>query len=289
VGVVAGRRLGRHPGGDRRPLDVPLTEQFERVAAVEEGHWWFQTLRERVALELRARVPAGARVLDAGCGTGRVLAELPEYERVGLDLNPRVLERARGLDASVEWVEGSITALPFGDAGFDAVLSLDVLYSSAVDDDVQAARELHRVLRPGGVAILNLPAYEWLRAGHDVVAQTARRYTARRAAAVLRRAGFTAIETDYRVTALFPVAAARRLATRGGEGTDVSAVPTWLNRALTAVNRTEDRLARRGIRAPFGLSVFVVAVTSAKPSTRPHRTPTQGSAAESPARSRRES
>jgi ubiquinone/menaquinone biosynthesis C-methylase UbiE len=251
--------VGRHLGGDRRPLDDALTEQFERVAAVEEGHWWFRTLRERVALELRARVPAGARVLDAGCGTGRMLSDLPEYDRVGLDLNPGVLELARRLDAHVDWVEGSITALPFTDAAFDAVLSLDVLYSSAVDDDVRAAAELHRVLRPGGVAILNLPAYEWLRSGHDVVAQTARRYTARRAAAVLLRAGFTAIETDYRVTALFPVAAGRRLLTQGGETTDVSAVPGWLNRALTAVNRGEDRLALRGIRAPFGLSVFIVA------------------------------
>lgn len=236
-----------------------MTEQFERVAAVEEDHWWFRTLRERVALELRARVPAGARVLDAGCGTGRMLAELPEYDRVGLDLNPRVLDHARGVDAGAEWVEGSITALPFADASFAAVISLDVLYAAGVDDDVVAAAELQRVLRPGGVAIVNLPAYEWLRSGHDVVAHTARRYTARRAADVLRRAGFTAIETDYRVTALFPVAAARRLLTRGGESTDVSAVPDRVNRALTAVNRAEDRLALRRIRAPFGLSVFVVA------------------------------
>lgn len=236
-----------------------MTEQFERVAEVEAAHWWFVTLREHVAAELRVSVPADARVLDAGCGTGRMLGELPEYERTGVDVNPRVLEYARSRHPDVEWIEASVLALPFPDRSFDALISLDVLYAAAVEDDLAAARELCRVLRPGGLAIFHLPAYQWLMSGHDVVAKSARRYTARRTRALLREAGFSSVLTSYRVSALFPVAAARRLLTRGGETTDVGPVPVPLNRALTAINRTESRLIRHGLRAPFGLSVLAVA------------------------------
>jgi ubiquinone/menaquinone biosynthesis C-methylase UbiE len=69
--------------------------QYMRVAAVQEHHWWFVTLRDRAAGELRARVPPGSRVLDAGCGTGRMLADLADYRRTGLDINPDVLALAR--------------------------------------------------------------------------------------------------------------------------------------------------------------------------------------------------
>jgi SAM-dependent methyltransferase len=237
-----------------------MTEQFELVAEVEPVHWWFITLRERVASEIRARVPANARVLDAGCGTGRMLSELSEYERTGLDVNPRVLELARRQYPDVKWVEGSVSALPFPDMGFEAVISLDVLYSATVEDDLTAAHELRRVLCPGGIAIINLPAYMWLMSAHDVAANSARRYTARRTQALLYRAGFTIVRTSYRVSTLLPIAAARRLAfRRSRDRTDVGHVPSAVNRVLTAVNRTENRLAYRGIRAPFGLSVFAIA------------------------------
>jgi SAM-dependent methyltransferase len=237
-----------------------MTEQFELVAEVEAVHWWFVTLRERVAAELRAHAPANARVLDAGCGSGRMLGDLPAYRRTGLDVNPQALALARRRYADVEWVAGSVAALPFADESFEVVLSLDVLYSAAVEDDLPAACEMRRVLRPGGTAILNLPAYMWLMSAHDVAANTARRYTARRTRALLHEAGFTAVRVLYRVSTLLPVAVARRLALRGrGRRTDVGHVPDVLNRALLAVNRAESRLARRGLSAPFGLSVFALA------------------------------
>ena len=235
--------------------------QYLRVAAVQEDHWWFVTLRDRAAVELRARVPPGSRVLDAGCGTGRMLADLPDYRRTGLDIDPDALAFARGIAGEdIEWVEGSVTELPFTTGSFDAILSLDVLYSQGVSSDLAGARELRRVLAPDGVAILNLPAYQWLISAHDTVARTARRYTVTRLRKLLLDAGFTRVSAGYRVSAPFPVAAAHRLLTRGGDArTDVGEVAPPLNRALTAMGRAETRLARRGVRAPFGLSVFAVA------------------------------
>ena len=235
--------------------------QYERVAAVEDQHWWFVTLREWAAGEVRARVPSGSRVLDAGCGTGRMLADLPGYRRTGLDIDPGVLALARvKAGDDIRWIEGSVTELPFSPESFEAVLSLDVLYSQGVSSDLDGARELRRVLVPGGVAIFNLPAYQWLMSAHDAVARTARRYTASQVRRLLVDAGFAEVSAGYRVSTPFPLAAAHRLVKRSAEAsTDVGDVPPAVNHALTAIGRTETRLAKRGIRMPFGLSVFAVA------------------------------
>jgi SAM-dependent methyltransferase len=190
-----------------------------------------------------------------------MLTEVAEYRRTGLDIDPGVLALARSRTGEdVEWIDGSVTEMPFPDESFEAVLSLDVLYSQGVESDLAGARELWRVLGPGGVAILNLPAYPWLMSAHDAVARTARRYTAPALRRLLIEAGFANVSVTYRVSAPFPAAAAHRLLTRGGAArTDVGKVAAPVNRALTAIGRVETRLAMRGVRAPFGLSVFAVA------------------------------
>ena len=100
----------------------------------------------------------GMRVLDCGCGPGAMTVDLAAAvapgEVVGLDLEAdqfavgRTLASERGL-ANVRFEQGSVYQLPFGDASFDAVFAHAVLYHLA--DPVAALREIHRVLRPGGV------------------------------------------------------------------------------------------------------------------------------------------
>jgi ubiquinone/menaquinone biosynthesis C-methylase UbiE len=232
--------------------------QYERVHAVEDAHWWFVGLRELVVATIVGLLPRGGRVLDAGCGTGRVLAALPErYQRVGVDVNRAVLEIARR-QIGLELHEASLAALPFDDASFDAAFSLDVLSDNRLADPTGALRELGRVLRPAAPLVLNLPAYEFLRSGHDVAAQTARRYTASTTRDLLVAGGFDGARITYRMTLVFPVAAARRLLRRGGVDSDVGEVDPRVNRALTALLRSENRVLRRAT-LPFGLSVFAVA------------------------------
>jgi SAM-dependent methyltransferase len=72
--------------------------RFDRLAAAGRPVHGEADLCERL-------MPPGARVLDAGCGTGRVAIELARrgYQVVGVDVDPRMLAKARSLDAGVEW------------------------------------------------------------------------------------------------------------------------------------------------------------------------------------------
>jgi SAM-dependent methyltransferase len=239
-------------------MTAATTPQFERVHAVEDTHWWFVGLRELVVSTIASLLPDGGRVLDAGCGTGRVLADLPvRYERVGVDVNPDVLALARRRPG-LELHAATLERLPFEDDSFDAVFSLDVISDARLADPAAALRELRRVLRAGAPLILNVPAYELLRSGHDVAAQTGRRFTANRIRRELVEAGLQPTRVGYRMTALLPVAIVRRVLRRRRVATEVGAVNPTVNRVLTAVVRLENRVVLR-VPLPVGLSIFAIA------------------------------
>lgn len=105
----------------------------------------------RLALDLLAPVP-GEAVLDAGCGSGTALQALlarADCRATGVDFSATMIAAAgRRLRGRADLVEAPLEWLPFGDATFDAVLALNVLYFA--DRDGAMIAELHRVLRPGG-------------------------------------------------------------------------------------------------------------------------------------------
>ena len=125
-------------------------ESWSRFAALE-----LTTTPPAARLVSFAGIKAGDKVLDVGCGTGvaAITARRAGAKVTGLDLTPQLLERARenaaiaGFD-DVAWKEGDAEALPFKDGEFDAVIS-QYGHMFAPRADV-AAREMLRVLRPGG-------------------------------------------------------------------------------------------------------------------------------------------
>src|SRR5947209_6612375 len=154
---------------------------------------WFAALHANLLLLYRLMAgPDAARppLLDAGCGTGGLLARLaaayPDRAFFGLDADSGACARAAAKSAQPVCA-GSVNALPFADAAFGAVFSADVLCHRDVDERAALA-QFHRVLRDGGVLVLNLPAYRWLLSGHDAAVYNVRRYTRRRVAQLLRGA-----------------------------------------------------------------------------------------------------
>src|SRR5262249_11867668 len=146
----------------------------------------------------------GLDILDAGCGTGGNSRHLQRYGRVtGIDVSQHALRFAR-LRPGLALAHASVERLPFRDDSFDLVLSNDVLCPLHVSDDAHAAVEFARVLRPGGVLYLQLPAFDQLRSHHDAAVYTAHRFTAAETRKLLRSAGLQVRRVTYANALLFP-------------------------------------------------------------------------------------
>jgi SAM-dependent methyltransferase len=175
---------------------------------VEGRHWWFLGRRqiissfvERICKDLGKHEP---RILDVGCGTGANLQLLADFGVAeGVDVSDEALDfcRARGLS---KVKQGAAEALPYEDASFDLVTGLDVV--EHLDDDVAGLREMHRVLRRGGRALLFVPAFMFLWGVQDDISHHRRRYTVTELKARLAEAGLTLERATYaNITFFMPI------------------------------------------------------------------------------------
>jgi SAM-dependent methyltransferase len=228
----------------------------------EDRHWWYRgrrTVLQRVIADLR--LPARARILDAGCGSGRNMVEFARHGTVtGVELSETSVCLARARKAG-EVIEGSVLEMPFDSDSFDLAASLDVI--EHLEDDLGALRELRRVVAPGGSLLVTVPAYQWLWSGHDVINHHHRRYTRRSLQHVGERAGWEQVRTTYFNSLLLPVAILLRVLDRLSAKTTESSLDLWvppqpLNWLLERPLALEAAVIGRGGRIPAGLSLLAV-------------------------------
>jgi len=237
-------------------------EFYERYAQLERTHWWFRGRRTIVLGLLADRLEGSPLdVLDFGCGTGGMLDGLGRFGHVvGVDADVRAVELSRSRGHDVRHIVGD-ASLPFDDGSFDAVTALDVL--EHLREDVAALRELRRVLRPSGVLLATVPAFQSLWGDQDVVSHHFRRYRAPQLASRLRDAGFEVERTTYFNTLLFPPIAAIRVGRRlwrrpRAAQSDFELGSNRFDGVLARVFRCEAPiLARRSL--PFGVSALAIA------------------------------
>ena len=245
---------------DAHPMDRNYELQTHQA---EDRHWWYRGRRsvlERIIAGLR--LPARARILDAGCGSGRNMIELARHGTVtGVELSSTsvALARERGVG---EVIEGSVLDMPFQSGSFDLAVSLDVI--EHLDEDVLALRELRRVVSPGGALLVTVPAYQWLWSGHDEINHHCRRYTRRTLQHAAESAGWETVRTTYFNSLLLPVAIALRIVDRLSparateSSLDLWIPPEPLNWLLERPLQLEASVIARGGRIPAGLSLLTL-------------------------------
>lgn len=236
-------------------------EEYARMYEAEERQWWYAGMRAiaRALLDAHWTARPGVRLLDAGCGTGNNLVHLAQRGRpFGVDLSEEALRFC--LTRRVTVARGSVLALPFRDRSFGLVTSFDVLYHRWVSDDRAAVAELSRVLEPGGLLLVRVPALKMLWGAHDEAVLSRHRYTRGEIEALLRAAGLEVLRASYCNTLLFPLLLARRTLDRllGRHGSDVGFLPAPLEWLFGALLRIEARLIPR-LALPVGASVTALA------------------------------
>lgn len=242
-------------------------EEYARVAAAEDDHWWYRNTRGVVADLLSSRLDsdrarrARPRVLDAGCGPGGNGAWLADAGTVvALDRSPDALRFVHDRRPVLLPILGDLTALPIATASVDIALAITVLY--AVQDDRAAIAELSRVLTPGGALVMVEPAFPSLRRAHDATVHGQRRYRRRPLRAAVEAAGLRVERATYAYSFLTPAAAGLAATDRVRHGASESSASDVERRSLDAVfeplAHAERRLLTR-IDVPLGTSIVILA------------------------------
>jgi len=241
-----------------------MADRLELTSRAESRHFWYRGFRD-VVTPLIAQLAGSRRdlrLLDCGCGTGYNLRTLllPYGRPFGFDLTAEAINRARVYGRPL--VRADVTNIPFMQDSFDLAISFDVLQS--VQDDTRALRELARVLKPGGHAVINVTAMEFLRGHHSNFWGEFRRYTRSSGTRLAERAGLEVLQISYLFASLVPMIFTvrraqqllRRLWTpRADVDLTVPAAP--VNAVLSWMVKGEAALAHR-VPLPFGSSLLIV-------------------------------
>ena len=179
------------------------TDQFELHDRIERDHWWFVARRRILADAIEAHVPAGACLLDIGCGTGANIAGLgSRYECVGIDASESALSYARTAYPDIRFVRASHPGQT-PDLRGDAFLLSDVL--EHIDDDIGFLESWCSLLAPNGHVFITVPAADVAWSPHDTNHGHRRRYTPERLRKVWANLNVVELALTHFNTRLFPL------------------------------------------------------------------------------------
>ena len=238
--------------------------EYLKMYNLETNFWWYKVLHALVDSSIRKHKPSEPiRIFDAGCGTGRMMEICQKYGTVsGIDYSTDAVYFAK--KRNLQNIElGDLNNYYFDNNRYDVVVSLDVLCHSAIENDLAVIEKFYHTLSHDGLLIINLPAFEYLKRGHDIAVHTKRRYRKRAFESELNKIGFTILQSSYRMPLLYFIILTSKLfgktsKTQEAES-DLKELPPWLNVCLFHFGRLENWFLKHGFSFPVGSSIFVIA------------------------------
>lgn len=234
-------------------------ETYDRMAQIDQDHWWFVARRRIIASLIERHRPKSGpmRILEVGAGTGSNLELLKRYGTVDA-IEPDDGARAFAEQRSGLSIKGGyLPHVPLDDGAYDLIVLLDVL--EHIPGDVEALTYLRTKLAPGGRILVTVPGAPWMWSAHDVAHHHQRRYTGAQLRSVFGQAGLRPRFMSHFNSVLFPLIAAVRLLGKitGKEGGDDAMPSKPVNAALTALFGAE-RFWAASVPVPFGVSIAIV-------------------------------
>lgn len=230
---------------------------------LDQSHWWFLGMAAVIlgVLSRYYRGRADLEILDAGSGTCWLARPLSRYGQVtALDIEPEVLCicRERGVKKTVE---ADVQRIPLPDQSFDLIVCSEVLsHEYVISNRLVVMREFHRLLKPGGRALVKVPAHAYLSGAHDAVNLTQERYEIDTVRRLFSEAGYTVDFLSFANFFLLPLVYLKRKGEKMFKAklkSDIQRTAAPLNFFLTLVLRCEGVLLSK-ICLPGGSSIVAV-------------------------------
>ena len=203
-----------------------------------------------------------ARILDLGCGTGfNYLALHPLGKVWSVDINERALASCKKKEIPRLYKGDAQNLSRFSDCSFDAVVAIELL--EHLEKDIDCIREVHRILRPGGIFLATVPAHPFLWSSDDDLAHHFRRYTKKQLTTLLS-SPFRIRFLSYRYVFLSIPAMAVFLMQKllrfsgGGHKNSLTFTPMFANGLLKYLMSIENALLAKGCFLPFGISLICI-------------------------------
>jgi 2-polyprenyl-3-methyl-5-hydroxy-6-metoxy-1,4-benzoquinol methylase len=243
-------------------------EYYQEYQKLERTHWWFKARQEilQTIIENKIDNSGNLKILNVGASTGYSSIWLEKYgEVMSVEYDKECFEYVKST-LEIDIVNASIEDLPFEEDQFDLVCAFDVI--EHVDNDQLGVEEMFRVCRPNGHVFVSVPAFNFMWSQHDDINHHKRRYTMKPLKKLFKNQ--TVVSKSYFNFFWFlPISIVRVISSfifkMIGKKTDpksdfnVKSGQSITDKILYSVFRFEKRLIKRGLKFPFGVSLFLLA------------------------------